>query len=217
MVDISTWTSVFLNALQETFKNRIWFVGLQGSYGRGEATETSDIDMVVILDELTVLDVERYHAMLDALPNKDLLCGFLSGKEEIMNWDPADLFQFYYDTTPILGSLDALLPLIDEAAVKRAIKMAMGNIYHGCVHNMLYDHCNATLKALYKGASFAVQAIVFQQCGKYIRSQQELIETVDADERKILETFLHLKNGGSVDFQVMSQTLFEWSKMWINR
>lgn len=56
MIDITSWMKNFLQALYETFANRIWFVGLQGSYGRGEATETSDIDVVVIFDELSVSD-----------------------------------------------------------------------------------------------------------------------------------------------------------------
>ena len=56
MIDITSWMKNFLQALYETFANRIWVVGLQGSYGRGEATETSDIDVVVIFDELSVSD-----------------------------------------------------------------------------------------------------------------------------------------------------------------
>ena len=62
MIDITAWMKNFLQILNETFANRVWFVGLQGSYGRGEATETSDIDMVVILDELSAMelpDLER--------------------------------------------------------------------------------------------------------------------------------------------------------------
>lgn len=50
-------------------------------------------------------------------------CGFLSGKDELTNWEPSDLFQFYYDTTPILGTLDELLKMIDQAAIDRAIKI----------------------------------------------------------------------------------------------
>ena len=30
----------------------------------------------------------------------------LSGKDDIMNWEPSDLFQFCYDTKPIKGSLE---------------------------------------------------------------------------------------------------------------
>ncbi len=40
MIDITVWTKHFLLTLNETFENRVWFVGLQGSYGRGEAIET---------------------------------------------------------------------------------------------------------------------------------------------------------------------------------
>ena len=50
MIDITNWMQYFTQKLNETFENRVWFVGLQGSYARGEATETSDIDIVVILD-----------------------------------------------------------------------------------------------------------------------------------------------------------------------
>ena len=75
--DISAWTDKFLQVLTKNFGERIWFVGLQGSYARGEATETSDIDMVVILDEVSVLDIQKYNAMLDTLFNREQICGFL--------------------------------------------------------------------------------------------------------------------------------------------
>ena len=106
MIEITTWLDVFLKAIEKTFANRVWFVGLQGSYGRGEATETSDIDVVVILDQLSALDIQAYHDMLDTLPNRELICGFLSGKSEILNWEPSDLFQFCNDTTAVKGNLD---------------------------------------------------------------------------------------------------------------
>ena len=93
MIEITAWTNMFLNALNENFGDRVWFVGLQGSFARGEATETSDIDMVVILDELSPSDVANYNTMLDTLPYRELICGFLSGKNEILNWEQSDLFQ----------------------------------------------------------------------------------------------------------------------------
>ena len=215
MIDITAWIHSFLQTLNETFANRVWFVGLQGSYGRGEATETSDIDIVVILDELSARDIQAYHDMLDSLPHRELICGFLSGKKEIMNWEPSDLFQFCNDTTPIKGSLDAVMAVIDESAVNRAIKIGACNIFHGCVHNMLYEKSEAILRGLYKSASFVVQAIAFKQTGAYISHQKELLQVVSSDERVIVESFLHLKNGGKVDFNLMSETLFAWSKKWI--
>ena len=215
MIDITTWMDNFLKALYKDFANRVCFVGLQGSYGRGEATQTSDIDVVVILDQLSVTDIEKYNTMLDALPNRELICGFLSAKDELLHWEPSDLFQFYYDTKPIKGSLDALLSLIDEEAVARAIKIGACNIYHGCVHNMLHEKSEDVLKGLYKSASFVVQAIAFTQTGKYIKHQKDLLGVVSTDERKIVDTFLKLKSGGAVEFGTMSEELFAWVKKWI--
>ena len=215
MIDITAWIDGFSKALNDTFANRVWFVGLQGSYGRGEATDTSDIDVVVILDELSASDIGKYNAMLDTLPHRELICGFLSGKDELLGWEPSDLFQFYYDTTPIKGSLDELLTVIDKAAVDRAIKIGACNVYHGCVHNMLHEKSEDILRGLYKSASFVVQAIAFKQTGKYIKHQKDLLGAVSADERKIVETFLKLKNGDAVEFDTMSEELFTWAKKWI--
>ena len=216
MIDITIWMQNFLQTLNKTFANRVWFVGLQGSYGRGEATETSDIDVVVILDELSAADIQTYNTMLNFLPNRELICGFLSGKQEIINWEPSDLFQFCHDTTPIKGSLDEVLRVVDESAVKRAIKMGVCNIYHGCVHNMLHEKSEDILKGLYKSASFVVQAIVFLQTGTYIKHQKELLAVATPDEQAIINTFLTLKQGGAVDFIPMSEILFAWAKKWIS-
>ena len=216
MIDIKNWMNTFLDALNTTFSDRVWFVGIQGSYGRGEATETSDIDVVVILDELSAKDIQAYNNMLDTLPHRELICGFVSGKKEILNWEPSDLFQFYYDTTPIKGSLDELLSVIDESAVDRAIQIGICNIYHGCVHNMLHEKSKDILKGLYKSASFVVQAIAFKQTGNYIKHLKDLLGVVSSDEQAIVEAFVNLKNGGMIDFNLMSETLFAWSKKWIS-
>lgn len=217
MVDINSWLEEFLQKLNEVFKSRVWFVGLQGSYGRGEATETSDIDVVVILNEFTVADIQAYNQLLDTLPHRELICGFVSGKDEILNWEPAELFQFYNDTTPIKGSLDELLQKIDNVAVDRAIKIGACNIYHGCVHNMLHTKNEDILKGLYKAASFVVQAIVFKQTGDYIKHQNQLLQAALLDEKIVIETFLKYKNGETVDLNSASEILFEWSKKWISK
>ena len=212
MIEINSWLNGFLSALDVTFADRVWFVGLQGSYARGEATPKSDIDLVLILDELTASDIRKYNAMLDMLPHRELLCGFLSGKDTLLHWEPSDLFQLYHDTKPIKGSLNDLLPMLDDAAVCRAIRIGACNVFHICVHNMLYEKSEEILKGLYKTASFIVQAIAFRQTGKYISRQKDLLTIVSSEERKIIEIFLHLKNGGDIDFDAMSDTLYVWVK-----
>ena len=217
MLEINTWMNSFLSVLSETFGGRVWFVGLQGSYARGEATETSDIDVVVILDELSAADARRYEAMLNTLPYRERLCGFLSGTREVFSWEPSDLFHLYYDTKPIMGNLDELLPLIDGDAVNRAIKIGVCNIFHGCVHNMLYEKSEDILRELYKSASFVVQTIVFKQTGKYVSRQKDLLAIASSDEQAIVKTFLDLKSGGTIAFREMSEALFAWSGNWIDK
>ena len=215
MVNIDSWLNIFLDTLNERFKDRIWFVGLQGSYARGEAIVSSDIDVVVILSELWADDINEYNEMLDTLPHRELTCGFLSGKEEILNWEPSDLFQFYFDTKPIKGSLEELRTLLDENAVNRAIKIGSCNIYHGCVHNMLHEKSVEILRALYKSASFVVQAVYYSQSGNYISRLEDLLKVCSPDDKPVIETFISMKNSNKADFQEVSERLFNWSKRWI--
>jgi predicted nucleotidyltransferase len=213
MIDIEVWTRRLLHKADEAFGERLWFVGLQGSYARGEATETSDIDIVVILDDLSFSDIQKYNSILDGMPHKELACGFLSGKKELFNWEPSDLFQFYYDTVPLRGSLDDLLGLLDVNVIDRAIKIGACNVYHGCVHNMLYEKNDEILRRLYKAAAFVAQARAFKLTGRYIKKRDELLELSDGEIVKISSD---LKNGAKVDFAEMSNKLFEWSKRLIN-
>ena len=77
---------------------------------------------------------------------------------------------------------------------------------------MLYEKDENILKGLYKSASFVIQAICFKESGKYITKQKDLLCNVSDDEKIIVDTFIKLKNGGSVEFDKMSEILFEWSK-----
>ena len=211
MIEIESWLKLFTEKLEYTFSSRVWFIGLQGSDGRGEATETSDIDVVVILDQLRKNDLKAYREMLDTLPNRELVCGFISGKDELLNWETSDLFQFYYDTAPIKGTLDCLLEKIDKHTVKRAIKIGACNIYHACVHNFVHEKSDDILRSLYKSAVFVLQAVYFYETGKYIKSKTELQNAINPPSA-VLQTALNLKNGADVKFEEMSELLLNWAK-----
>lgn len=210
MIDIKTWVPQFVNKVEQSFGNRIWFIGLQGSYGRNEATDASDIDVVVILDELRIDDLKTYRDMLDTLPNRDLICGFISGKAELLNWAASDLFQFYYDTEPIKGNLDVLLEKIDKRSVRRAIKIGACNIYHACVHNFVHEKNYDILRSLYKSAVFVIQAVWFYETGNYIKSNAELRSAVYPPSA-VLDTAQKLKCGETVQFDAMSELLLNWA------
>ena len=57
MLEISTWLEKYTATVQAVFHQRVWFIGLQGSYARGEAAANSDIDVVLILDRLNPTDL----------------------------------------------------------------------------------------------------------------------------------------------------------------
>ena len=82
---------------------------------------------------------------------------------------------------------------------------------------MLYDKSEDIVRGLYKAASFVVQAIFFRQTGKYIGRQKDLLEAVSEEEREIVKISMQLKNGGAVEFDRMSETLFAWAKKWVNQ
>ena len=82
---------------------------------------------------------------------------------------------------------------------------------------MLYEKDEDILRGLYKSASFVVQAIVFKQTGNYISHQKNLLQVASSDERIIVETYMNLKKGGTVEFNFMSEILFDWSKKWISK
>ena len=81
---------------------------------------------------------------------------------------------------------------------------------------MLHEKSEDILRALYKSASFAVQAIAFKQSGKYIKHHKDLLSLVSPDEQTVIETFIKYKNGLRADFEKDSQVLFVWTQKWIN-
>ena len=102
---IKKWLSHYQEMIEKEFGQRIRFIGLQGSQARGEAKEESDIDVVLILDSFDYDDLMRYRKLLDQMPEREKICGFVSGEAELRQWDRADLFQFYHDTIPLQGDL----------------------------------------------------------------------------------------------------------------
>ena len=86
VVEIQSWCEDYIASMEKTFEKRIRFIGIQGSYGRGEAGAESDIDMVLILDVLTMDDLKAYRKSVAAMELSHLVCGFLCGVKELAAW-----------------------------------------------------------------------------------------------------------------------------------
>ncbi|MBR0062573.1 MAG: nucleotidyltransferase domain-containing protein, partial [Oscillospiraceae bacterium] len=64
MFDIDAYLNDLISSCRASFGDRLLYVGLQGSWLRGEADENSDIDVMVILDRFSVEDMDRYREIL---------------------------------------------------------------------------------------------------------------------------------------------------------
>lgn len=218
---IENWIDQYVDAVWAAFGARIWFIGLQGSWGRGDATSASDIDMVLILDLIDYTDLKKYSQILDSLPYREKICGFISGLAELQNWDKPDLFQFCNDTTALYGSLDHLIKRIKREDVLRAVKMGVCNIYHGCVHNVVHEKRGDVLQTLYKSAAFTLRAIAYLEKGIFAKKQEDLLSVLGPNDQKILRqgTLLQQEKEhiSHTLFDTSAAMLIQWASYWIVR
>lgn len=213
-MDLEKWLADWTACVDGIFGKRIRFLGIQGSYGRGEATAESDLDVVLLLDRLTVEDLQAYDAAVSALPLREKLCGFVGGWEELTHWDKADLFQFIQDTRPFRGSLDALWHEITKEDIQRAVHKGACDLYHGCIHNFLHEKDGEILKAFYKSAVFVVQAVVYLQKGVYGKKRTDLERLAEGMEREVLSMARTLKEQREISealFRQSSRLLLCWT------
>ena len=208
------WCEAFQNAILELFPGRVLFLGIQGSQRRGEATEQSDIDMVVILDELGAADLRAYRQMIEQMPEREKMCGFVSGKSELAHWPRADLFQFYYDTQPILGDLCDLFPRPGREEAREALKMGAANLYHAACHCYLFEEGKAqTLAMLYKGIFFLLQADAFCKEEIYYDSKQALGQALSGEEAWLFERCMRrdaISNAQGQELDELFTRLIAW-------
>ncbi|MGF7060590.1 nucleotidyltransferase domain-containing protein [Brassicibacter mesophilus] len=196
---IDAWINELVSKVKKEYGDNVVFIGLQGSYKRKEANDSSDIDIVVILKELTMQNLKKYREIISTMPYKEKACGFISGQSEILSWEKSDLFQFYHDTQPIYRSIDYLLPLIDKADVKRAVKIGACNLYHASCHNFIYENSSEILSALYKSAFFILQAKYFDETNQYISSKVDLRKHLDGIDKEILNICIDRKKLTAMD------------------
>lgn len=203
-MDINSFMTSFKENLLNLFTDNLLFLGLQGSYGRGEAKENSDIDPVIILQQCGKDELLKYRAYIDTLPEKDILCGFVSSSDELMAWESADRAQLILDTKPLYGELTPLCPEITHDDILRAVQQGACAIHHASSHNILHARDWSILPELYKSARFTIRMKHYLDTGVYVSAFRELIDVVDEEEKMILET----QDPNTED---EAFTLFEWA------
>lgn len=191
-------------ALEGVFGARVVCLGLQGSQGRGEATPESDIDAVLVLDRLAPADLAAYREAVRGLPCREKLCGFVGGREELLRWEPGDLFALYSDTTPFVGDLEFLRPLAGPDAARCCVRNGACAIYHACVHDLLHERSPQLLAELQKAAFFALRAAWYCSTGQLVKRRRDLAPLLPPAQRALLE-------GDPADLDGLGGRLLEWA------
>ena len=157
-MDWKPWMDAFLPALLEAFPGRVAFVGIQGSYGRGEAGPDSDVDLVVVLDELGEAELAACRVLLAQMPFADRACGFFCDRAALAAWPAFDALQLKLDTLPVYGSLEGLLPPMGQEALEQAVRAGASALYHA--------H--------------------YRRTGQYVAARRELLPLLEPEERELL-------------------------------
>lgn len=189
MVEIKSWMDTLSKQLQDVFGSRLLFVGLQGSYGRGEATEESDIDVVTVLDRAERADLDAYRSTVSQMPEGEKACGFLCGAAELNCWPRYDLLAVARDTRDVYGTLADLLPPFGRADLAQAVSAGASGLYHAAVHTYLYAP-RETLPGFLAGAEksvfFVLRDLYELRTGETVRTRRELRARLAGDERALL-------------------------------
>lgn len=218
MISIDIYVEELTAELKNAFGGRLLYVGLQGSYLRGEANENSDIDIMAVIDNLTVEDLKAYKKAVMTVGDYDKSCGFICGREELKNWNVLEICHLLHTTKDCFGSLKELVPSYSKADVVNYIKMSIGNLYHELCHR--YVHADRESNILYfsqtcKGVFFILQNLQYLKSGTFYPTKKELLEHLDNDmDQEVLSLCIELNSGKSADydFDRAFSLLFDWCK-----
>ena len=210
-------TDVYLQELTETMKRvfgtRLLYVGLQGSYLRGEATESSDLDVMVIIDRLSVQDLAAYRAIIAGMEDYEKSCGFICGMDEFAKWNPLEICHVLHSTRDYYGTLSTLIPRYERQDILNFVKLSLGNLYHEICHRYIHADpaCNReALPMTYKGVFFILQNLYYLKNGVFCLTKKELMDMLEDGDRAIMETAMNIHQDADYDFDRAFEQLFAW-------
>ena len=193
MINAEAWMAELLPQLQQAFGARLCYLGLQGSYRRGEATESSDIDVVVLLESVRLDDLDTYSSIVRAMAEGQKACGFFCSVADMLSWPRHELFAFQKDTADYYGKLENFLPVISINDAAESARIGASGLMHLLTHSYLYapeDDRPMILQQAYKAAFFVM---LVQHCvatGVYCKTKSQLLSRIDGIDKEILSVGL---------------------------
>lgn len=213
MIQIESYISELITLLQSEFSEQLLYVGLQGSYLRGEATESSDVDIMVVLEELSPLDLARYRNIIKNLPHYDLSCGFICSRRDLAAWNSLEICNLLHSTKDYFGNLADLVKAYNKDDVRNYVKISLNNLYHEICHRYIHGSREKNEQALpfsYKSVFFILQNLHFLRQGVFIGTKAELLAQLTAKDHAVLQRSMELNRGIPHDFDGSFELLFDW-------
>ena len=213
MVNIDKYISELISHLKDKFESRLLYVGLQGSYLRCEATETSDIDIMVIIDELSVSDLKAYRSIIENMEHFEKSCGFICSKDDLLNWNPLEIANLLGATENYYGTLSDFTPSYNEKDIRNFIKISLNNLYHEICHGYIHgaeEQNKINLRAAYKSVFFILQNLYLLKTGKFILYKAELLFLLYGKDEEIFKKSIELSKNKDYDFDECFSLLFNW-------
>lgn len=208
--DLNDYLDIILTECRSAFGERFIYMGFMGSYFRGEATENSDIDVLLVLDCFTIGDMDIYRSILERAGHYDKSCGFICGKDELSHWTPLESCQFIHTTKDIFGKLADLVPEYTREDEINYVKFSLGNLYHELCHRYIHSDREKSVnkfRGTCKYLFFLIQNMYYLEHGKFIITKRELKERVCEEDRNMLEMVLLPDD---YDFDSAFSSVFKW-------
>ena len=214
MFNADAYITELIDLLQSSFGERLLYVGLQGSYLRGEATEESDIDIMVIIRNITVNDLDKYKNAILTLDGFEKSCGFICGDDDLKNWNPLEICHLLNTTKDYYGKLSALVPSYTEYDIRSFVKLSVNNLYHEICHRYIHSSTEknvASLPFTYKSVFFILQNLYYLEEGTFMATKKDLLARLSGKDKEVLEAAMTI---GSTDFDFNEKftLLFSWCK-----
>ena len=213
LVDIEDYTKRLTEELKKKFGKRLLYVGLQGSYLRGEATSESDIDIMLVLDEVHAKDLNVYRQILEELGEYNRACGFVCGRNELLNWFPEEICHILHTTSDIYGRLSDLAPAYSKKDVADYIKMSVGNLYHTLCHRRIHSEMEKNVNKLSlakRDIFFILQNLYYFENNNFIEKKSEVASVVTGIDLQVWECFSENVTVENIDQKL--DLLLDWCK-----
>lgn len=195
MFRIDEYIDALTDTLKDAFGERLVYIGLQGSYLRKEETDSSDIDIMAVIDNITVEDLKIYQKALVSLENFDKSCGFICGKTDLEHWNPLEICHLLNTTKDYYGELKSLVPAYTVEDERNYVKLSLNNLYHEICHRYIHadrEYNISKLPITCKSVFFILQHLYYLSSGSFIQTKRELLECLQDEDRTVLELSISL-------------------------